>query len=455
MKKRILSVLLCAAMVASLLVGCGSKDDAVKDTPVEDEANTPADDAADAEAGVVKVAAVETAYGADMWTAVAEGFEAATGIKVQLTVDKNLEDVISPDMKAGNYPDVIMRAVGAESGMTETFIKENNLVELTDVMDLTVPGESTTVGAKMLGGFTENTTTQPYGDGKIYLMPMFYSPCGLFYNAGLFEEKGWDVPTTWDEMWALGDVAKEEGIALFTYPTAGYFDCFLYALMHEAFGADFTKALNYEEGIWETDAANEIFAILDKLADYTEATTPANANDDNFQKNQQLVLDNKALFMPNGNWVIGEMAEAPRADGFEWGFTALPAVTEGGERASYAWFEQVWMPAAAENVDAGKQFIAYLYSDEAAAIFAAQGAIQPINGLADTLEGDAALYYSIYDTGAVAVLDAFATTDSIEGVSVRGTFHDPINSLVSGDKTIDEWKAQIIKDNDLFRANLK
>ncbi len=38
---------------------------------------------------------------------------------------------------------------------------------------------------------------------------MFYGPCGLFYNAGLFEEKGWDVPTTWDEMWALGDKAKE------------------------------------------------------------------------------------------------------------------------------------------------------------------------------------------------------------------------------------------------------
>ena len=41
---------------------------------------------------------------------------------------------------------------------------------------------------------------------------MFYSPCGLFYNAGLLEEKGWDVPKTWDEMWELGDKAKEEGI---------------------------------------------------------------------------------------------------------------------------------------------------------------------------------------------------------------------------------------------------
>ena len=452
MKKKLLSALLCVAMVASLVVGCGAKEEAPAETPAATE-----DAAGETEeaAGVVKVAAVETAYGADIWKDVAAGFEAATGIKVELTVDKNLEDVISPDMKAGNFPDVIMRAVGAESGLTETFVKDNNLVELTDVLDLTVPGEDVTVGDKMLGGFTDNTITKPYGDDKVYLMPMFYSPCGLFYNAGLFAEKGWTVPTTWDEMWALGDKAAAEGIALFTYPTAGYFDAFLYALMHEAFGDNFANVLQYGEGVWETAEAEAVFAILDKLADYTEVTTPANANDDNFQKNQQLILDNKALFMPNGNWVIGEMAEAPRAEGFAWGFTALPAVVEGGERASYAWFEQVWMPGPAVNVEAGKQFIAYLYSDEAAAIFAEKGAIQPINGLADTLEGDAKIYYSIYDTGAVAVLDAFATTESIEGVSIRGTFCDPINSLVSGDKTIDDWKALIVKDNDTFRANLK
>ena len=31
-----------------------------------------------------------------------------------------------------------------------------------------------------------------------YLAPMFYSPCGLFYNAGFLKEKGWDVPKTWE-----------------------------------------------------------------------------------------------------------------------------------------------------------------------------------------------------------------------------------------------------------------
>ena len=58
------------------------------------------------------------------------------------------------------------------------------------------------------------------------------------------------VPTTWDEMWELGDKAAAEGTYLFTYPTTGYFDAFFYALMYAAGGPDFfNKATHYEEGI--------------------------------------------------------------------------------------------------------------------------------------------------------------------------------------------------------------
>ena len=461
--KKVLSLVLAAAMTLSL-VACGSSKEEENNTPAP-ESSAPADngseEAKEPAAGeqTLKVAAVETAYGAQMWQDVCAAFEKANpGVKVELTIDKKLEDIITPAMKAGDYPDVIMRAVGAESALTETFIKDNNVVEMTDVLAMTVPGEDVTVGEKILPGFVDNSITNPYGDGKTYLMPMFYGPCGLFYDAGLFEAKGWTVPTTWDEMWELGDKAKAEGIALFTYPTAGYFDAFFYALLRETAGNDkFQEALRYGEGVWDTPEAQQTFDIIAKLASYTEKTTPANANDNDFRKNQQLVLDDKALFMPNGNWVIGEMADAPRAEGFKWGFTALPAVTEGGDRASYTFFEQIWMPKGAVNQDLGKQFIAYLYSDEAAEIFASgeTPAVQPIKGMADKLEGDNKIYYSIYDTGAIAVMDAFATTDPVEGVTVRTTFFDPINSLVSGDKTEEQWVEQVKKDSDALRAALK
>jgi len=85
------------------------------------------------------VATEKTAYGADMWKEVCSAFEKShEGVKVELTIDKKLEDVINPQMKSGEYPDVILRAVGAESGITETFVKDNNLVDLTDVLDMTV-----------------------------------------------------------------------------------------------------------------------------------------------------------------------------------------------------------------------------------------------------------------------------------------------------------------------------
>ena len=404
-KKKLISLVLAGTMVFGL-AACGSNGGDKKS-----EGNSDSDK-------VVKVAVVETAYGADMWNDVAAAFEKETGVKVELTIDKNIEDIIQPQMKSGEYPDVIMRAVGSESAITETFIKDNNVEELTDVLDMTVPGEDAKVGDKILPGFTENSIVNPYGDGKTYLMPMFYSPCGLFYDANLFKTKGWDVPETWDDMWALADKAKAEGI-------------------------------------WDTDGAKKAFDIVTQLASHVEPTTTANANDNDFRNNQQLVLDDKALFMPNGNWVIGEMADAPRADGFDWGFTALPAVEKDGERASYTFFEQIWMPSGAENKDLGKEFIAYMYSDAAAEIFAKSGAIQPIEGMSDKLDGDNKLYYSIYDTGAVAVMDAFATTDPVEGVTVRTTFFDPVNSLVTGDKTEDDWVNQIKTDSDKLRAALK
>ena len=391
-----------------------------------------------------------------MWQEVCNAFTAETGVKVNLICDKNLEDVIGPSMQGGDFPDVIHLATGREKGLTEQFIKDRNIAELTDVLSMTIPGESTKVSDKIVGGFTDTSVTNPYGDGVTYLAPMFYSPCGLFYNAGLFEEKGWSVPATWDEMWELAEKAQAEGSYLFTYPTTGYFDAFLYALMYSVGGADFfNKATTYAEGIWDTPEAQQCFDIIAKLASYTNPVTPAQANDQDFTQNQQLVLDNKALFMPNGTWIVGEMANAPRAEGFQWGMTALPAAKAGGNGASYCWLEQAWIPAAAPNLDAAKQFVAFLYSDAACAIFAKGGAVQPVPGLTDNLEGDNKLFYAIYDNGADAAMGNFAAYNAVAGLgTVREVFLDPVNGLVNGSVTVDQWVSDIKAASDQMRANL-
>ena len=454
--KKIIALVLALVMVMGLVACGGNAPETTapqagnETTPAAPETTAPA-----AEAVTIKVAAIETAYGSQVWADVAAAFEAETGIKVELTTDQNLEDVLSGPMQNGEFPDVVHLATGRPAGLTEQLVKANALHPLTNMLSLTIPGEETVVADKIAGGFTDNNIVAPYGDGVTYMAPMFYSPCGLFYNAKLFEEKGWSVPTTWDEMWALGDTAAAEGIALFTYPTAGYYDAFMFALMNAIGGPEFFNAITtYQEGAWDSEDGQTLLAILDKLATYTHENTAAQANNQDFTKNQQMPMDGRALFMPNGTWITGEMADyaATLGDSFAWGMTAVPAAGEAPY--SFCWFEQAWIPAGAEHIAEAEQFVAFLYSDAAAKIFASAGAMQPILGIADMLEGENVMFYSIYDNGAKAAMGGFAAFAEIPGVDVSGTFFAPIDSLVSGTMTIDEY-AELVKTNSaLMRENV-
>lgn len=452
--KKIIAMLLCLAMALSLVACGGPSAPAATEAPKADTpaTNAPTAEAPTAEPVTIKVAAIETAYGSQVWVDVAAAFEAETGIKVELTTDKNLEDVLSGPMQNGEFPDVVHLATGRPAGLTEQLVKANALHPLTNALSLTIPGETVKVSEKIAGGFTDNNIVAPYGDGVTYMAPMFYSPCGLFYNAKLFEDKGWEVPTTWDEMWELGETAKAEGIYLFTYPTAGYYDAFMFALMNAIGGPEFFNAITtYQEGAWDSENGKTLLNILDKLASYTHPSTPAQANNQDFTKNQQMAMNGSALFMPNGTWITSEMADyAATLDNFAWGMTAVPAA--GTAPYSFCWFEQAWIPAGAEHIAEAEQFVAFLYSDKAAEIFASAGAMQPILGIADMLEGENAMFYSIYDNGAKAAMGGFAAFSEIPGVDVSGTFFAPIDSLVAGTITIDDY-AELVKTNsDLMRA---
>ncbi|MBQ4551036.1 MAG: carbohydrate ABC transporter substrate-binding protein, partial [Oscillospiraceae bacterium] len=121
---------------------------------------------------------------------------------------------------------------------------------------------------------------------------------------------------------------------------------------------------------------------------------------------------------------------------------------------SFCWFEQAWIPAGAEHITEAEQFVAYLYSDEAAAIFASAGAMQPILGIADMLEGENVMFYSIYDNGAKAAMGGFAAFAEIPGVDISGTFFAPIDSLVSGTITIEDYANTVKTNSALMRENL-
>lgn len=409
------------------------------------------------QAQTLKIAGLDGGWGREHWDELARRFEAANpGVTVELTLAQNIADILRPQIIARNYPDIIYLAVGSAGGLTDTLIKEEAILDITDVLDMEVPGEGVKVRDKIVPGFTDTLITNPYGDGKTYLAPLFYSPCGLFYNADLFGPGKYQLPETWDEFFELGKQAQVDGIALFTYPTTGYFDAFFYALLTQLGGPElFNQAMNYDVSAWESPEATRAFEIIGEIAKYTHPNTVAQANVANFTKNQQLILDNQALFIPNGTWLPNEMKDAPRAEGFEWGFMALPKQTKDGDAYSYTFFEQMYIPKGARQVDLAKKFIAFMYTDEAAeVIYEKAGAVQPILGASDLMADDDPnkLFYTIYDDGAKASMGAFAAAPPVAGVDLASILFGTIDSVVNGDVTVEQWQKDVVNAVAKIRA---
>ncbi len=461
MKK--LKTTLLAALAIFAFTACGAKenDGAKKEEAApaneqteqkddnKEEKDSSANDSDKKFAGkTLTLAGLDGGYGTEGWKKVIANFEEMTGAKVEAKFEKNIHEVIRPEIQAGNAPDVIYNNIGQESGLTETMIKENMLMDITDVLDMTVPGEDKKVSEKIIPGFTDTAVTNPYGDGKTYLAPLFYSPTGLWYNKAMFKEGGgkYELPKTMDEFIALGEEAKKDGISLFTYPTTGYFDTFSFAMFYSIGGSElFDKLVNYDPEAWKNEAT-PYFETVGKILQYLNPNTVAQANNESFTQNQLQVMKNESLFMPNGTWIVEEMKDAQGvADNFEWGLMALPSMNEG-KRYAYSWFEQIFITESTKEADLAKEFIAYLYSDEASKLFLENGgAVQPINGIEDMItDENQKLFYSIYEDDVTAALGGWGQAPAVEGVDMTKELFDAINSVANGDKSVEDWQKDVV-----------
>lgn len=448
--RKLMALALVSAMATSMLAGCGSSDDSGKDSGKDADKGS--------EETVLKVAAFEGGNGTQIWEDIAKAFEEShDGVKVELEMSPELDKDLTKAIQNEDVPDVVYYNLGQPSGFTETMLKEEAIADISDVFDDELKD-------KMLDGILDGTDAQPYGDGKIYLAPIFYTPTGFWYNATLVGEgKQYEIPTTWDEFFALGEQAKKDGHALFTFPTTGYFDATIYAMLAQAGGLDFyNDALKYDANTWTSDEGKKVLDTVAKLVgkDYTQEDTVSNANaDGGFKINQQNVIDGKALFMPNGNWVIGEMAASTPED-YEWGMMGVPKWSEDESQSVYTFTEQMWVPADAPNMDLAKEFVKFMYSDEVVDIClnnkttdkesgkeSDTPVVVPVKGAADKLPDGVTkdCYAAATADDVVAVTGKWATTAPIEGLDMAKAVYGPIESINTGDMTVDEWQKQLVE----------
>ena len=125
-------------------------------------------------------------------------FEECTGIDVVYEGSNEFETQIGVRAQAGNPPDV---AIIPQPGLLAAHAKAGYLKP--------APAE---VEALVDENWSEDWKGYGTVDGTFYAAPMLASVKGyVWYVPSTFEEKGWEVPQTWDEMITLSQTIADEG----------------------------------------------------------------------------------------------------------------------------------------------------------------------------------------------------------------------------------------------------
>lgn len=373
MKKRIMALALAAAMGFSLFAACGGTGGQGAD-PEPAASGT-------GEQQVLEVALFEGGLGAEFWREIIARFEEEhPDIKVEATINPKVGEIIRPRIVAGDPPDFIDLSDTDASGVLTAMIKDRQLTDLSDVFEGPAYDQDMPLKDLIAEGFLTGRKFAPYGDGKTYIAPKYCGPIGLVYDAALFEEKGWQPPVTWDELFALGDKAKAEGIALLTFPGIYpyYLEHFILSSLASSVGMNgMNDIFAYKEGSFSTP---EVMAVLQQLQKLGEGgyLLEGSAALNHTQSQTEMMLGN-ALFVPTGAWVEGEMEGAPRREGFTFGMCTGPVMSAADEKYIYSNYGQLFIPKDAKNPEAAKEFLRFYYTEASAISLAKYGnAVMPL-----------------------------------------------------------------------------
>mgnify|MGYP001025875228 FL=1 len=236
MKKKLMSILLGAAMCMSLLAGCGNgaKDnqtaaaDAYDSSAQTESTQSQASDEAQETSDTQQAASGEkitlqfwnvfTGSDGDILREIVDNYNKTNtdNIEIQMDIMPNdqLQQKLPAAIATGTAPDFVL--FGVEN--LAPYVSNDSLEDISDFWDVTGVDKS---------NFLENVLELSHVDGKLYGTPMQYNVSYLYWNKDLFEAAGLDpekAPATLDELAEyaekLTDPSKNQyGLALPTNVT--------------------------------------------------------------------------------------------------------------------------------------------------------------------------------------------------------------------------------------------
>ena len=328
MRNKLLAVALAATMAATSLAGCGSSAPATTETPAASGAETTTTtDSASTEATAGKQTdgknlpeLTTEPMTITLWDistedpnkSISEGaVQRFMADYPNITVNQvhqqndNYKQQLVVAMSSGQCPNIYCHWGG---GPMAEYYKSGYANDITDMYAKYDHPE-----------FVDAAVAQSTYDGKMLAIPFSgLTGCDIFYNKTIFADLGLEVPTTIDELEAVCEKLKENGIIPFSLANASKWTgsmYYMYLVARHSGNAEFDAAYTQENGGSFTSPA--FIYAGEKIQDWVKkGYFPDGVNSLSADDNQDraLLYDGSAAMMLHGSWQVGGI----KSDNEDW-----------------------------------------------------------------------------------------------------------------------------------------
>lgn len=424
MKKKVISVLLCAAMAVTGLAGCGVAGGKGNEKDGDE---------------VVKLRVM--AYNAESTRATYLEYldEKLPNVEIEfefVSAD-NFDNVLNSQLQAGEGPDII--EVG---GQTKLLANAGYLLDLSD--------------QDFISKYTASGLQAYTVDGKVYAEPLQSWFEGIFYNKRIFEENNIKVPKTWDEFIQIHKTLEEKGIKAQTMGAQSYEPMMKQsiALVNNMFYSDennmsFDETFNQGEGRLEE-------AWLPAVEEWYKIIEAGCLSPEMLGLSYEQALDEfateKAAMWECGPWAVETIKE--KNPDIEIGMFPIPGPDAdeagwlvGGPGSAWA------VNAKSENLEAVFEVLELTSSEEA------QQALAEDNAGSSFVEGVeinlGEIYADCEEAFKAGHVYAPWTAVWTNGNAVTEAYGKSLQEVLSGSKTVEEALADADATNDNLLESMK
>lgn len=291
----------------------------------------------------------------------------ASKAKVKVSPSTDITGELQPRFAGGNPPDLIDNSGAKKIGMTTIVEQLEDLQPVIDANNL----EGKKISDTLYPGVLDPGTF----DGKLKAINYVLTVYGLWYSASLFKSMGAEPPKTWDDIVALGAMAKGKGKYLFVFGTeaADYYQELVLASAFKEGGDDVRLAIeNLKPNAWSADPIQKVMTQLEHCVK-SGYFKPGGSGTQFTAAQASWSNDQQALLYPSGSWIENEMKDQTKS-GFQMTGIPAPSLTSspklGAESVHIAADEAYVVPSQAKNPAGGKELLRTMLSHEAATNFA-------------------------------------------------------------------------------------